>query len=422
MDLVIGDGSKHEGASDAYFWAKLLDGEDAGLIHVPAEQGTEEGWGDEEDDGWGESPPVKGGPGSGYHSPHLGRQGERGGSAPRDGSAADDSAGSSTNGTNGSGGGARDGRRGVVEQMINDGNEESLHGSSAEETVEALMAWTPNGPVANKDALSRYTLGDADRAAYMSAMTLESPDVKSVMDKMGLTKVDVYRMIADARKKIMDIQQDTKTMYTVNGQYTPERQVLHQRLIDEALANSQPVPDGEEPTLLMTGGVPGSGKSSILGTPDYAERVKNYVALDSDELKGKLAAADGINNVTWEAAMYHEESSDVLEAIMKQATMSRRNILFDATMKSTGKFYTLIGEAEKLHYKTEIAYADLPLEKAIGRAIARFLRGGRFVDPAYVASNDSKNIKSFEELRGMVDVAKHWNTDVPYGQPARLVG
>lgn len=102
--------------------------------------------------------------------------------------------------------------------------------------------------------------------------------------------------------------------------------------------------------------------------------------LDSDEIKQQLARADGINSVTWEAGKYHEESADVLDMIMAQAVSGKRNILYDTTMK-TGKHYeAVIKAAREAGYRTEIAYADLPLEKAISRAITRFLKGGRFVD------------------------------------------
>jgi len=124
--------------------------------------------------------------------------------------------------------------------------------------------------------------------------------------------------------------------------------------------------------------------------------------------------------------MYHEEADAVIELVMKKAMTTRRNILYDTTMKNGANAIKNIKTFKGLGYRTEVAFADLPLDKSVHRAMGRFLgraggEGGRFVDPAYIVTHARKNLASLEGIKKHVDVWRHWNTDVPKGSLAKLV-
>ena len=125
-----------------------------------------------------------------------------------------------------------------------------------------------------------------------------------------------------------------------------------------------------------------------------------YVHIDSDKVKSLLAKVDELNEVTWQAQMYHKEADTVLKWTMKQAKKNRQNVLYDGTMKNAAKMKELVKKFKAAGYRVEIAYADLPMEKAMTRAVSRFFgkKGsgrGRFVDPAYIASHGKQNIATF---------------------------
>ena len=172
--------------------------------------------------------------------------------------------------------------------------------------------------------------------------------------------------------------------------------------------------------MLTTGGYPGSGKSTMLNQafPGWKEK---FVHLDSDRIKELLAKADGVD-LRWRAGLYHVESKQIVNQIRKLAMEQNRHILYDATMKSTGKFIKAIEAYKSAGYKVTSAFADLPIEQAMERAIARFFgNSGRFVDPIYIATHGNQNIATFNQLKNIVDTWTQYNTNVPFKTPALFI-
>ena len=91
-----------------------------------------------------------------------------------------------------------------------------------------------------------------------------------------------------------------------DGNYTPERQKVHQKIIDEYINEANvkkysPAP-GEKSLLTVLGGRGGSGKSWLTGKDGPIDASKSMV-IDTDEVKSKLPEYEG-----WNAAQLHEES------------------------------------------------------------------------------------------------------------------
>jgi predicted ABC-type ATPase len=271
---------------------------------------------------------------------------------------------------------------------------------------------------ANNVALYRdEEVRQADYLTYLEAMKFETESAKEMLARLGFTKEQAIEAINKARAQVENEAQ-TKDLYMVGGKYTPERQALHDEIVASFVRNTET--DGQ-PTLFVTGGLPGSGKSSMLKNPEYKGYKEKFNIVDSDEIKEILAKKDGLSRVGIKASIYHEESTDIAAEIVKQTISSRHNIGIDATLKSVERMRRQIVELKALGYRVEIAFADLPLGKAIERATGRFLGGGRFVDPLYIATHDHKNHESFDALRGLADVARRWDTDVPFGALPVLV-
>lgn len=274
------------------------------------------------------------------------------------------------------------------------------------------------------DQLSNYGATSEDARAYWDVMMLNSEDAKGMLERSGMTREEAWAAMEEARIFQMN-EPSSRRQNQVNKVYTPERQALHDDIVAGALEGKPTVPEGEQPTILLTGGFPGSGKSSMLKHPEYKDRIGDFVHVDNDGFKGLLAKADGHDNIGWRAQSYHGEGESVAGRVFQSAVAGRKNILYDGTMKSAGKLNKLVDRFKAQGYKVEIAFADLPLSKAMERAVGRFLgkpggERGRFVDPAYVTTHDGKNLRTLASLEDKADSWKRWSTDVPFGALATL--
>ncbi len=213
----------------------------------------------------------------------------------------------------------------------------------------------------------------------------------TIMKKEGVDKK--FEKIRDAIKA----GEDTKTKFTKNGVYTEKRQELHNKIITGIYGDTEPV---KNPEFIMTGGLPASGKSSML----ERKVLFNYVKLDGDSVKMQLPEYKG-----WNASHVEKEAEDIINEAFKYSTRTKRNIIFDGTMKSMDQYIPLATAMKKRGYTIAALYMDVPMKLAIKKSIRRYHRMGRFVDPLYIASNDAHNKKTFEALKPIVDRYEHYD-------------
>jgi predicted ABC-type ATPase len=184
-----------------------------------------------------------------------------------------------------------------------------------------------------------------------------------------------------------------------DGSYTPQRQVLHNDIVshfinDAAIKKYTPAA-GEQPTLTVLGGRGGSGKSWLTGKDGPIDSEKSML-LDADAIKTMLPGYQG-----WNAAQFHEESSDIAALIDRRAAALGMNVILDGTLKSSNiaeriKTYKAAGD-----YALEGYYMYASPQTAATRAMARFSKGGtfkgRFVPPEVILGN-TNNEKNFDKL------------------------
>ena len=85
---------------------------------------------------------------------------------------------------------------------------------------------------------------------------------------------------------------------------------------------------------------------------------------------------------------------------------------------SRDKMVKLMNLYSEAGYEISSAFADLPMDQAVERAIARFFgESGRFVDPIYIVTHGNQNIGTFEALKDLVSSWTHYNTNVPFTTP-----
>jgi predicted ABC-type ATPase len=144
--------------------------------------------------------------------------------------------------------------------------------------------------------------------------------------------------------------------------------------------------------------------------------VSKYVVIDSDEIKKSFPEYQG-----WNAQDFQTEADDVIQKLVAKAVAERKNLIIDGTLKSLDKYSKLIDTFKGVGYRVGVLFADLPIDKAIERALARFQRSGRFVDPAYIATHDRHNFNTFNALKPKLDFYEHYDTNVSRGEKPRLV-
>jgi predicted ABC-type ATPase len=207
-----------------------------------------------------------------------------------------------------------------------------------------------------------------------------------------------------------------------NARYTREREELHGKIMTKLLSPAKirtaKPEDGNKPTMIMLGGRGGSGKSwfnNNLYDPN------KFVILDADSIKEELPEYKN-----WNAAQFHEESSDILEQMIDFCKKNRLNVVIDMTMKTPKSAYERLALFKDKGYRTEAHYMHLPPQEAAKRAIKRYRDGddkpgqykGRFVPPEVILSM-RKNEETFDQIKGLVD---NWSfRDSTEGFPPKLI-
>ena len=171
--------------------------------------------------------------------------------------------------------------------------------------------------------------------------------------------------------------------------YSPERQALHDKIIEDAFmqkdakgnlilgADGKPVPIAKSanPTATFTGGGPASGKSTAVEAGLIpAPSQSTSVHVNPDEIKGSLPeyramARAGDPSL---ANFAHEESSDLSKRMMREAKQRGLDILLDGTGDSSlVKLEKKVQPLQEAGYKVEGYYVTLPTDVAVKLAETR---------------------------------------------------
>ncbi len=241
------------------------------------------------------------------------------------------------------------------------------------------------------------------------------------------TKGEPWKGVPDSRDLYATVRPDKANPL---GEWTPERSALHDALRAEVLreggltkdqkALGPPQPT-DHPHVVMLGGGPASGKSTVLGAggfplPDHPvtinpddvkERMPEYQHMLNGDDASKLNAAN----------FQHEESSSVSKMMLSDALSGdqKYNTVYDATgdnslksiMDKVAGFYAAGAE------RVDGRYVTCDTETAVQRAIARGEATGRVVNEAMlrdVHSNLSVTVPAAVEQR-IWDSFQLWDTN-----------
>lgn len=195
----------------------------------------------------------------------------------------------------------------------------------------------------------------------------------------------------------------SKELYTdKDGNYTEERQKLHEAIISELLSSdniTRATPErGKAPTFVVLGGRGGSGKSSFTNGKLSEFDAKKFLVLDSDDIKQRLKPP----YKGWNAASVHEESSHLFDIVTEAAISMGLNVVHDTTLRSKS-IESTIGVMKSNGYRVEGHYMFVPRQLSAARAVQRYLgkgpkERGRLV-PVEVILGNTRNEQNFEDLK-----------------------
>ena len=161
----------------------------------------------------------------------------------------------------------------------------------------------------------------------------------------------------------------------------------------------------------MFNGIKAAGKYDkqtgkfVFEAQDFDKNVSNFLILDADEIKNAIPEFQ-----MWNAGEVHEESSDLMKMIKKQAMEMGLNIIIDGTMaynsKKPDKVKNEMLAAKDMGYSTEAHYMFSPIQKSCINAMTRFRHGGDFkgrLVPTDILLAMQDNEKSFDSVKDIVD-------------------
>jgi predicted ABC-type ATPase len=195
------------------------------------------------------------------------------------------------------------------------------------------------------------------------------------------------------------IKQTAEQFTDKNGNYTPERAAMHEKIVNGMLAGHKAQ---DHPVATFFGGGPASGKSSLKSAaPDSA-------VIDPDEVKklipeyGEMVKA-GRKDA---APTVHQESSHVAKLAMQRAREKRINYVLDGTGDSSyEKMASKVKAAKDAGYAAHGRYATTDVDEAVRRAELRAQRTGRVVPEPVLRATHASVSRVFEEAmkKGLFD-------------------
>lgn len=156
-------------------------------------------------------------------------------------------------------------------------------------------------------------------------------------------------------------------------------------ILNQELEKLEPIKAQKK--LIIIDGLPGAGKSTII-TKLLKNDSNAYFTPDSDEIK---AAFKQIYQNGEGAALVHTASGNILKKeILPRVFEQGKNLIFQ-TSGSTERIHKILEHAKSHGYSVNLVHIETPENISIERAMNRYERTGRFIDPYDILAIFYKN-------------------------------
>lgn len=229
--------------------------------------------------------------------------------------------------------------------------------------------------------------------------------------------------------KGMDTQD---TFRRPDGTWSPERQALHDRIVEKALEG---IPPSKDPTVHVLGGGPASGKTSLVKSSVNAEIPRDGDGTaawsNPDAVRRQLpewGPLSGNEATRGKAGSFtQEEASHVSKRIVAEATRRGLDVVVDAT--GDGGYDSMAAKVAgyRQHgHKVVGNYVTIPTEVAWARADARAKNPksedfGRPIPQTYFRGVHKAVSRDFERQHSLFDKVSLYDTSGPIGSRPSLI-
>lgn len=217
------------------------------------------------------------------------------------------------------------------------------------------------------------------------------------VDSTGKNRID-----ADGLKLLSECIANEPNTKEVNtdpntGRYTDSRLRLHDKLVSDVM-NGKPCKVQNQPIAILTGGPPGSGKTTFLKKfAPWMDDSSKIVHIDADEIRAKLPEYKG-----WNSFNTHAETRDIVNRLLDNiGNPCEHDIIYDGTMNKADNYRPLIAKLRGMGYKIFVIYIQVPKAVSIERAMGRYQRGGatgRYVPVEVIDEVFERGLTAYEQI------------------------
>lgn len=207
-------------------------------------------------------------------------------------------------------------------------------------------------------------------------------------------------------------KQDSFELYSKNGKFIPERQKLHDDIINKILGQ----PGEKSDWVYSLGGATANGKSTVTKS-GFLKHPKGAVTLDSDSIKDMLPEYRSLLKTKDKraAAFCHEESSFIMKKALQKCLDTNRTFVMDGV--GNGSFDKLASKIK--HYrstgkKVRADYCTLDTDLSRKLAEGRYKRTGRYVPEEILLDFNKKIPKLLPDIidNKLFDELYLWDTNI----------
>lgn len=159
--------------------------------------------------------------------------------------------------------------------------------------------------------------------------------------------------------------------------WTPERDELHRKIINEFLTNWDSVPYNRE--AVLSGGLAGGGKTTTLTNHTHYD-LMDYAFLSPDDVKESMSANGmfpDIHGLTpmEVSALGYEESCHITNLLFQDCLDKGRNLIFDTTMGNELALQAKLNPMHEQGYKVDAVFVDIQISTSLRRSQERHRHG-----------------------------------------------
>ncbi|MEA5444079.1 zeta toxin family protein [Cyanobium gracile] len=177
-----------------------------------------------------------------------------------------------------------------------------------------------------------------------------------------------------------------------------DRESLHARII-KAAVNGRVCVLHRPPIAILTGGAPGSGKSSWLRANAPVALAPATLRIDADDLRAQLPEYRG-----WNADVTQVESGVLVDRLLAGiGKPCRYDLLYDGTMSRAGRYRQLIPELRAMGYRVFLLNVSVPESLSLMRVLERYRATGRYVPRVAIRQYFATGPATFKTLSGWAD-------------------